>query len=147
MISRFGKVKFTLINTEGRKTVPFFLHPNFDAKIEFRKRYWMEFWDYFFYCTPEACDKINDLIRSTIDARKLSPEEYDEIRTFKSLSVFWFPEFRMIGDAYPFLQDFSGTVLERHLENKELVKFLGYEKYKAGVLSNRSNFAIKHDMT
>eukprot|EP00475_Leptophrys_vorax_P004338 TRINITY_DN12587_c0_g1_i1.p1 TRINITY_DN12587_c0_g1~~TRINITY_DN12587_c0_g1_i1.p1 ORF type:complete len:337 (-),score=99.63 TRINITY_DN12587_c0_g1_i1:1121-2131(-) len=131
---KFGKVKFTVITQNG-KMFPFFQDPALDLGKEVRKRLWMEFWDFFFFAFPEACKQI----LNRVDAKKA------ENLPMKSFA--YRPDFRLIAERFPFLNDFQGSVLERHLENKELVKALGFERYKQAVMVNREYFPLKHEVT
>jgi hypothetical protein len=134
VMKRFGKVKFTLVSEES-KPVPFFLAPNLDLQKEVRRRFWMELWDFFFYSAPDAYGEILGLI---------DPES---ARKVKIPSVLYRPDFRLIAEKYPFLNEFQGSILERHLENKQLVAALGYEKFKEAVMTNRQYFPLRYNVT
>jgi hypothetical protein len=127
-------VKFTLVS-EGSKPVPFFLSEDLDLQKEVRRRFWMELWDFFFYSNSEAFNEVLILI------------DQDKLKQATFPSVLFKPDFKLIAEKYPFLNNFQGSILERHLENKQLVTALGYEKYKDASMLNRTHFPLKYDVT
>ncbi|KNC52710.1 uncharacterized protein AMSG_12183 [Thecamonas trahens ATCC 50062] len=143
-----------------------FFSPSLNLLTARKQRIWHEFWDGLFmvhdeFKPPESqkwafaqpsVTNTKRAIREASDSYSSTSESDGRAARPASASLFADAAAKQsditAADTAPYLQNFQGTVGERHFENKRIVEVVGFHAYEHAVLDSNSDSAlqIQHDV-